>query len=82
MRKKQYLVAIGMIFLFVGLMGVVLGFLSVDIIRNIIANMAQFYHTDSVHTHTDMSMSISLSYVFVAVGIGLIAFGIIRTRKR
>lgn len=82
MRKKQYLVAIGMIFLFVGLMGVVLGYLSVDIVRNIIANMAQFYYFDSVHTHTDMSMSISLSYVLVAVGIGLIAVDIIRARKQ
>ena len=82
MRKKQYLFAIGMIFLFVGLMGVVLGYLSVDIIRNIIANMAQFYYFDSVHTHTDMSMPISLSYSLVAVGIGLISVDIIRTRKR
>jgi len=71
-----------MIFLFIGLMGVVLGFLSGDIIRNIIANMAQFNYTDEVFTHIDMSISTTLSYSLVVVGIGLIAFGVIRAKNK
>lgn len=71
-----------MIFLFVGLVGVVLSFLGGDIIRNIIANMAQFNYTDEVFTHIDMSISTSLSYILTAVGIGLIALGIIGAKNK
>lgn len=71
-----------MIFLFVGLVGVVLSFLGGDIIRNIIANMAQFNYTDEAFTHIDMSISTSLSYILTAVGIGLIALGIIGAKNK
>lgn len=78
MCKKQYLVKIGMIFLFIGLLGVVLSFLSRDILTNLVVNMAQFTQIDRVHAYIDMSISTSLSYILVAVGIVLIILGIIR----
>ena len=76
-EKKQYLVEIGMIFLFSGLIGVVFSFLSGDIIRNIIVNIAQFNYTDEVYTRIDMTKSTLLSYFLLTVGIGMIAIGII-----
>ena len=80
--KKQYFVEIGMIFLFVGLIGVVLNFLSGDIIRNIIVNIAQFSNTKEVYTRIDMSISALLSYFLVAIGIVLIAFGVVKDRNQ
>ena len=80
MCNKQYLIEIGMIFLFVGLLGVVLSFLSGDVLTNLVVNMAQFTQIDDVHAYIDMSISTSLSYILISVGAVLIILGIIRRK--